>query len=338
MIEKIPFGQRSDGGDVTLYRLFGKGESHVDILDYGATIQSVMVPDRDGKLTEVVLGYDSPAGYEQGTFYLGATVGRHANRIKDGQFTLGGVTYPLDINSGPNHIHGGFQGYHNRMFEAQVEDDCLIMSLISPDGDQGYPGRLRVRITFGFDGENRLSIHYWAISTKETVVNLTNHSYFDLSGGRNPMGQYLWMGAERYLENDENTLPTGVIANVAGTPFDFLEAKPLGQDIGANHPQLINCGGYDHNFVLMGRGMRVFAQLYSPETGITMIASTDMPGAQLYTGNFLDEPKGRRPYGARSGVALETQYFPNAMAIDHFEKPILPAGNTWEHETIYAFR
>ena len=337
MIEKIPFGSLSDGVEVTLYRLYGKGESHVDILDYGATISSIMVPDRDGVLTEVVLGYDSPQGYEQGQIYLGATVGRHANRIKDGEFVLDGKTYTLDKNSGPNHSHGGFNGYHQRMFLGEVEEDTLTMTLISPDGDQGYPGRLRVKVSFRFDSENRLTIHYWAVSTRETVVNLTNHSYFDLSGGINPMGQYLWMDAQRYTENDENTLPTGVISSVAGTPFDFREAKPLGQDIEAEHPQLQFCRGYDHNFVLMGRGMRVFAQLHSPETGITMTASTDMPGAQLYTGNFIDEPKGRRPYGFRSGVALETQYFPNSLAIDHFEKPILPAGSIWEHETVYAF-
>lgn len=335
MIQCIPFGKLSDGTEVTLYRLNGKADSHVDILDYGATVQAIWVPDKTGNLVDVVLGYGDPQGYENGEIYLGATVGRHANRIRNGIFTLNDATYVLEKNSGPNHLHGGFHGYHQRMFSAEIREDTLLMHLTSPDGDQGYPGTLTLTVCFRFDQENCLHIAYRAESDRDTVVNLTNHSYFDLSGGVDPMGQLLTLNADFYTENDENTLPTGVVASVRDTPFDFRQAKPLRQDIGVAHEQLQFCQGYDHNFVLKDKGE--FARLTSPVTGITMTAATDMPGVQLYSGNFIDEPAGKRSYGFRDGVAIETQFFPNAMDIPHFDKPILRAGEVWAHETTYRF-
>lgn len=335
MITSFPFGTLSDGRQVTAYRLHGDRGAYVDILDYGATVQSILVPDRDGTLTDVVLGYRDAAGYEQGQLYFGATVGRHANRISGGQFTLNGVTYQLEKNSGPNHSHGGFSGYHQRMFQAQVQGDTLEMHLTSPDGDQGYPGTLTLTVCFTFSQDNALTIHYRAETDRDTVVNLTNHGYFDLSGGKNPMGQCLRLQAQRYTENDPDTLPTGVIAPVAGTPFDFTAEKPLGRDIDQDHVQLRRCRGYDHNFVLEAPG--VFAWLRSPETGITMTAGTDMPGVQLYSANWVEEPLGKRPYGSRDGVCLETQFFPNAMAVDAFAKPILRSGAVYDHTTVYGF-
>ena len=339
MITPLPFGTLQDGTPVTLYRLYGKEHSHADILDYGATVQAIRVPDKDGMLTDVVLGYDDVRLYETRDLYFGATVGRHANRIGLGRFTLNHTLYQLEINNGPNHLHGGSNGYHQRMFRAEVQNEVLKLSLTSPDGDQGYPGTLNLTVSFSFDTENRFSIHYEASADQATLVNLTNHSYFDLSGGRVPMGQTLQLDADRFTENDENTLPTGRILDVANTPFDFRKAKPVGRDLGANHPQLINCRGYDHNFVLKGDGFRPFACLSSPESGITMTAATDMPGVQLYSANFVDETNGKsgRHYGPNSAVCLETQFFPNAMAIDHFKKPILRAGDLWDHTTIYSF-
>ncbi len=332
MITAREFGRLGDGTMVTCYRLSDGQGSYADILDYGGTVQSLVVPDRNGTPTDVVLGYRTAGGYEQGQLYFGATVGRHANRIGGGQFLLNGKTYTLEKNSGPNHSHGGFRGYHQRMFSAEIQEDTLCLRLLSPDGDQGYPGTLRVEVRFSFSPSRVLTICYEARTDRDTVVNLTNHSYFDLSGGRDPMGQLLRLRAERYTENDENTLPTGVISPVAGTPFDFTVEKPLGRDIDA--PQLRAYRGYDHNYVLRGDGE--FALLRSPATGIVMTASTDLPGVQLYTGNWIEEPLGKRPYGPRAGVCLETQFFPNAMAIDAFEKPILRAGAVYRHSTAYA--
>jgi aldose 1-epimerase len=310
----------------------------VDILDYGGTVARLVVPDKDGVLRDVVLGYDSLEGYIQGQLYFGATVGRHANRIGGGTFTLNGTTYELEKNSGPNHSHGGFRGYEHRMFQGETQGNTLLLHLHSPDGDQGYPGELNLTVSFSFSQENALTIHYQATTSRDTVVNLTNHSYFDLSGGADPMGQLLRLSADAYTENDENTLPTGVISPVEGTPFDFRQEKALGRDIGVENQQLQFCRGYDHNFVLGGGGAFLeFARLRSPETGITMTAATDMPGVQLYTGNFTQEPKGKRPYNPRDGVCLETQFFPNAMAIPAFQKPILRAGAVYDHQTVYAF-
>lgn len=339
MITSRPFGTLSDGTPVTCYRLSAPSGAYVDILDYGATVQSLVVPDRNGTLTDVILGYPTAAGYETGTFYFGATVGRHANRIGGGQFTLNGKAYTLECNSSPNHSHGGFHGFHQRMFTPELHGDALDMHLCSPDGDQGYPGTLQLTVRFTFTPDLSLNIAFHAVSDQDTVVNLTNHCYFDLSGGQDPMGQLLWIDADQYTENDENTLPTGVIASVDGTPFDFRQPKPVGQDISGSHRQLRNCNGYDHNFVLKNGGTpQVIARLSSPVTGIVMEETTDLPGVQLYSGNFVDAPDGKRPYGFRSGVCLEGQFFPNAMALEHFQKPILHRGDSYQHVIRYQFK
>jgi aldose 1-epimerase len=221
-----------------------------------------------------------------------------------------------------------------------VAGDALRLHLTSQDGDQGYPGTLQVTVTFQFSEDGTLSIHYLGTTDRDTVVNLTNHSYFDLSAGAAPLAQRLQLTARYYTENDENTLPTGVIAPVAGTPFDFTQEKSLGRDIEEDHPQLLRCRGYDHNFVLENDGtLQPFGTLWSPETGIALEASTDMPGVQLYTGNFVEEPQGKagRHYVPRDGVCLETQFFPNAMGVRDFQKPILRAGDTYDHRTTYRF-
>ena len=339
MITSRPFGTMPDGRPVTCYRLTGGPKAYADILDYGGTVQALVVPDQNGAPVDVVLGYDDLDGYRSGTCFFGATVGRHANRIGGAAFTLGGNTYTLGKNSGPNNLHGGPEGFDRRLFSGEIDGDRLKLRLTSPHMDQGFPGELQLTVTFTFSPENELTIRYEAVCDRDTVVNLTNHSYFDLSGGRNPMGQLLRLDADRFCEGDENTLPTGRLLEVEGTPFDFREEKPVGRDLHTVTPQLTMCGGYDHNFVLKNGGrLRTFARLRSPETGIAMRSATDLPGVQLYSGNFVTGTgKGGRAYGANDAVCLESQFFPNALAVEGWDKPILRAGEKFDHTTVYAF-
>ena len=341
MITAYPFGHLPGGAPVTRYHLQNSENAYVDILDYGATVQSIVMPDKYGVATDVVLGYDTLEGYTQGTLYFGATVGRHCGRIGGGAFTLNGKTYPLAKNSGPNHIHGGLEGFHQRMFTAEMlPNNCLCLRLVSPDGDQGYPGRVEVSVQFTLFPNNTLVIRYRGKSDQDTLLNLTNHSYFDLSGGQDPMGQYLWLDAETYAENDENTLPTGTLSSVAGTPFDFSQGKLLRRDLHADHIQLRLCRGYDHSFLLRtGSGLREFARLQSPLSGIAMQAATDLPAVQAYTANFVEEPKGKggQHYKPHSAVCLETQFLPNALNIPDMDAPILRAGAEYDHSTAFLF-
>ena len=338
MITSQPFGALSDGTPVTRY-LISNGNMQVGILDYGATIQSITVPDKVGVPVDIALGYDTASGYEQGSGCLGATVGRHANRIGGAAFTLGGATYHLEKNNGPNSLHSGTDSYYRRMFAAKVEGDALKLCLTSPDGDQGFPGKLELTVTYTLSDENELLVHFEAASDRDTIVNLTNHSYFDLSGGQDPMGQLLRLDAEAFCENDENILPTGRLLPVAGTAFDFRREKAVGADLNRKEIQLSRCGGYDHNFVLSADGaLRDFAVLRSPVTGIAMTVATDLPGVQLYSANSLGGAgKNGRAYGPRRGVCLEPQFYPNAMAIESFQKPILRAGEQYDHSISYRF-
>lgn len=332
------FGYLPDGRAVTAYELEGSQGAYAEILDYGATVLGIHVPDRDGILRDVTLGYDELASYTASDKFFGVTAGRCANRIGYGRFTLNGKTYTLDINSPPHHLHGGARGYQHRMFSARQHEGALILGLYSPDGDQGYPGSLELSVTFRFTPQNELHILYRGTTDQDTLLNLTNHSYFDLSWGQDPLGQSLWIDADRFAENDENTLPTGRLLPVKGTPFDFTVEKPLGRDIDLPDTQLIRCRGYDHNYQL-NSGDGPCARLYSSSTGIAMTVKTDMPGMQVYSGNFIGGTKGKngRVYRPHDGICLETQFFPNAMAIDGFEKPILRAGETYLHETVYGF-
>ena len=341
MITSHPFGYLPDGTPVTRYRLQNGENAYVDILDYGATVQSLVMPDKYGMPTDVVLGYDALEGYTGGTLYFGATVGRHCGRIGGGQFTLNGVAYTLAKNSGPNHIHGGTDGFHRRMFTAEtLPNNCLRLHLTSPDGDQGYPGTLELSVYFTLFSNNTLVIRYRGVSDRDTLLNLTNHSYFDLSGGQDPMGQTLFLDAETYAENDENTLPTGTLSPVMGTPFDLSRGKLLRQGLGEAHPQLELCRGYDHSFLLRRTGgLREFARLSSAITGIAMQVATDLPAVQVYTANFVEEKhgKGERHYRPHSAVCLETQYLPNALNIPGAEAPILRAGAEYDHSTAFLF-
>ena len=341
MITSEVFGTLRDGTQVTCWTIRNHTGGSVSVLDYGGTVQSIVVPDRSGLPVDVVLGYDTVTDYETQSYYAGATIGRHGNRIGKGCFELNGKSYQLCCNNGPNHNHGGPVGFDRKLFTAEVNGDVLRMHLVSPDGDQGYPGTLQLTVEFSLSEENSLKIHYLAEADQDTLCNLTNHSYFDLSGGANPMGQILQVDAEYITENDENTLPTGRYLPVAGTPFDFRQGKPIETDLHDPLPQLSRLRGYDHNFVLdKGSAFGIFASLYSPETGILMTAETDLPGLQVYSASYMEKHagKGGRSYYPWCAVALETQSFPNGMAIAEFPSPVLRKGEVYDHTTVYSFK
>ena len=331
-----PFGKLDDGTVVTAARLENAAGASVTVLDYGATIQSVIVPDKNGKPVDVVLGYDTAAEYAQNGGYLGATIGRVGNRIGGAAFSLNGVTYSLAKNNGANHLHGGKRGFDKYLWRMAEENGSLVCERVSPDGEENYPGNLTVRVTFTLNDGNALSIRYDADTDKDTLVNLTNHSYFNLNGGGSILEHRLQVNAERFCENDDGCLPTGRLLDVEGTPFDFRAEKPIGRDIGAERPQLRLFGGYDHNFVLSGKRA---ATLYSAESGIEMTVTTDLPGVQLYTANSLSERAGKRGsvMGTHGAVCLETQLFPNAMNCYGFPSPVLRAGQHLYSETVYSF-
>ena len=332
-VDKFPFGALADGTEVTAFRISRVAMSAV-VLDYGATLQSLVVPGRTGAV-DVVLGYENAGEYERREGNTGGTVGRYANRIGGGEFELNGRRYVLARNSGPNHLHGGLRGFDRRLWSAEAGDDYVRFSRLSPDGEEGYPGNLRVAVTYTLTGRGLL-IAYDAVSDADTVISLTNHSYFNLAGGGTALAHELRINADSFTENDGNCLPTGRLIPVAGTPFDFRAAKPVGRDIGADDGQLAIGHGYDHNFALSGRDA---AELYSPESGIAMHITTDMPGVQLYTANFLERIPGKRgalmePHGA---VCLETQEFPDAVHHVDFPSPVLRAGETYHRETELVF-
>ena len=334
--EFFPFGALSDGTPVTAARLTTDAGASMTVLDYGATIQSLLVPDRHGTLTDVVLGYDTAAEYEANDGYLGATVGRVGNRIGGAAFSLGGRRYELAKNDGENHLHGGLRGFDKRIWDLSAEDGRIVCRRLSPDGEEGYPGNLRVRVSFTLTETNTLRIVYDAETDADTLVNLTNHSYFNLDGGADVLRHRLQVFAERICEGDAGCLPTGRLLDVEGTPFDFRQGKEIGRDIGADSEQLRLVGGYDHNFCLSGKRAAV---LSSEKSGISMTVETDLPGMQVYSANFLTRRagKGGRVIDLRGAVCLETQLYPNALACYGFPSPVLRAGKALHSETDCVF-
>ena len=331
------FGFTREGDPVHAYTITNAVGASCTLLDYGATVQSLILPNWHDGMTDVVLGYDTVAEYEAGKAFLGATIGRVGNRIGGARFSLGGKEHVLADNDGGNCLHGGARGFDRRMWQAEViEPDAVRFSRLSPDGEENFPGNLQVSVTFTFTDDCSLAIAYDAVSDADTLVNLTNHSYFDLSGGGHAMDQTLYINASRYLELGAGTLPTGRQLSVANSPFDFRTPKRVGRDIKADDAQIRAGGGYDHNFCLSGP---YAAMLESGETGLRLEVFTDMPGVQLYTANFLgDQPgKGGRQMHDRDGVCLETQLYPNAMNCYGFPSPILRAGQPMHSETVYSF-
>ncbi len=334
------FGQTKAGDTVTAYCLENDRGASAVILDYGCTVQSLRIPKAQGELCDVVLGYDSVSEYEENGGYLGAVIGRVGNRIGGSEFSLNGKTYKLAANDGVNHLHGGIRGFDKYIWNADLRGSLLEFTRVSHDGEENYPGNMTVKVTYELTDENELKISYDADTDADTVVNLTNHSYFNLNGEGTALGHYLQMFADKFTENDEHCLPTGKFLSTLETPFDFKEAKQLGRDINASDVQLANGNGYDHNFVLSDTAkLKKAAILYSSETGITMTAYTTLPGIQLYSGNWLTPRKGKNgsQIDRRCAVCLETQVFPNAMACTHFPSPILRKNEHYHSETVYRF-
>lgn len=342
-VTKSIFGKTADGREVTCYTLENTAGASVSILDLGGTIQSIKIPAADGTLTDVVLGYDDVAGYENNDGYFGALIGRYGNRIANSRFTLNGVEYSLYANDKHNHLHGGKEGFDKKIWNAEAGEDSLTLSCVSPDMEEGYPGTLTVTVIYAFNEKNELTIDYRAVSDKDTILNLTNHAYFNLSGegsGTTVEDQELMLAADAYTAVDEYGLTIEQMIPVEGTPFDFRTAKAIGRDIEMDDVQLKNGGGYDHNFVLGPDGeMKRAAVAYSPRTGIFMSVCTTQPGVQLYTGNMTGDRIGKsgHAYGKRTGFCLETQHYPNSMACPSFPSVILKAGEAYEEVTVFGF-
>ena len=343
MITTRPFGKNNAGNEVTLYTV-DNGEARISVMDFGANLVSFEVKNRNGEYVDIVLGYDDAQGYDndRGT-YFGATVGRFANRIGGGKFVLGGKEYQLPINNNGKHcLHGGPEGFSFKMYDIVAENDSITASIVSPDGDQGFPGEMKFTVKYTLCGSS-VSIEYFAESDKDTVCGFTNHSYFNLNGGASGttmLNHTLQLDCDGYSEVDSDAFPTGHIHPVAGTPFDFREPVLLSDVLGSDHPLLVpTAGGIDNNMILSAqkRELSHAATLYNPDNGIEIECLTDQPGIQIYTGTFLDT-KGKQgaPHGKFAAVCLETQGFPAAPNFSYFPSAVLKAGEKFYSKTVYT--
>jgi aldose 1-epimerase len=344
-MQKQSFGKTEDGQQVDLYILTNKNGMEAAITNYGGTVVSLKVPGRSGKFDDVVLGYDALDGYAAGKAYIGATVGRYANRIAHAQFALDGVTYTLSKNDGDNHLHGGF---NKRVWAAKDVSSnagqALELTYLSKDGEEGFPGSLPVKVVYTLTDKNELKIDYSATTDKDTVLNLTNHAYFNLAGQGNGdiLQQQIMIRADRFTPVDATSIPTGELRSVKGTPFDFTTATAIGARIDQDDQQLKMGKGYDHNWVLNNEkpgSLFLATQAYDPHSGRVLEVLTTEPGIQLYTGNFLDgiHGKGGKVYDRRNAFCLETQHFPDSPNHPQFPTTELKPGQHFESTTIYKF-
>ncbi len=345
------FGATADGDPVHLYTLKNRNGMSADIMTYGGTVVRLMAPDRDGQLGDITLGFDNVADYEAKSPYFGCLVGRYGNRIAGGKFSLNGKTYTLATNNGTAHLHGGDVGFDKKVWKAKpvVKGMSAGVTLwyTSADGEEGYPGNLKVKVTYLLTDNNELEIRYHATTDQATPVNLTNHMYFNLRGeGVGDINSHVLMiDADRFTPVDAALIPTGELAPVAGTPFDFTTPTAIGLRVDDDHDQLALGGGYDHNFVLnKPYGMMgLAAEVYEPVTGRVMQVYTEEPGIQFYGGNFLETDgvvrvgKSGVPYNFRNGFCLETQHFPDSPNQPDFPSTILEPGGTYETTTVYRF-
>jgi aldose 1-epimerase len=342
-ITQAPFGTMPDGTPVDCHTLTNAHGLVCKAVSYGATITELHVPDRDGRLGDVVLGFDNLPQYLNESPFFGCVVGRFANRIARGRFTLDGRTYSLPINNPPNTLHGGDRGFDKAVWAARAADNpegpSLIFEHMSPDGDQGFPGTLKVRMTYTLTHGNELRIDYFATTDRTTTVNLTNHSYFNLACKGDILGHGLRLSASRYTPVDAGLIPTGAIEDVAGGPLDFTESKPIGRDI---RRLAGSTNGYDHNFVIDGGGTRLVlaARVHDPESGRTLEVTTDQPGVQLYTSNGFDGTLvGKRGVAIplHGAFCLETQHFPDSVNQPSFPTTLLRPGESFRSTTIHRF-
>ena len=347
-VNKEFFGKTTDGDDVSEYTLKNSNGMEVSVISYGGIITSWKAKDRDGNYKDIVLGFNDLSDYETRSPYFGALIGRYGNRIKEGKFSLDGVEYDLVVNNGENHLHGGLNGFDKVIWdiEKEVNDKSasLILRYTSRDMEEGYPGNLDVKVTYTLTNDDELRVRYEAETDKKTVINLTQHSYFNLSAGlsRDILAHQITIDANSYLPVDQTLIPTGEIKSVIGTPFDFRESKSVGDNIDEENTQLTFGNGYDHCWVLnkQDEGIRLVASAYDPLSGRLLEVSSDQPGIQFYSGNFLDgtlESKDGAKYEFRSGFCLETQHYPNSPNQESFPSVTLNPGEKYDTKPILRF-
>lgn len=347
VVKKSEFGKNQFGDDVELFTLTNMNGVRIRIMNHGGTIVSVETPDKNGKMADIVLGHDTAAEYVQSTPYFGAAVGRFANRIKDGKFTLDGKEYALAQNNGPNALHGGLRGFDKVIWDTEVlvKQNAIRMTYVSADGEEGFPGEVKTVMTYTLTDANELRIDYAAESTHATPLNLTNHSYFNLAGHDSGYvgGQILTLNADSILPTDETAIPYGKELPVTGTPFDFRTPHAIGERIDSDHEQIRFGFGYDHNFCLnkkAGNELSFCAHAEDPVSGRVMEVYTTEPGIQFYSGNFLDGTlKGKNGcmYIRRGGFCLETQHYPDSPNQPQFPNAILRPGSPFKSQTVYKF-
>ncbi|MGC1201316.1 MAG: aldose epimerase family protein [Candidatus Acidiferrales bacterium] len=349
-IQVSDFGKTKDGNAVYRYVLTNKNGIVATVMSFGATLVSLKVPDRNGKIADVVLGYDDLADYEQGKSYFGGTIGRYANRIAGGKFVLDGTTYQIPINDGPNSLHGGTTGFNKRVWTAvdrsRADAQVLELSYTSPAGEEGYPGTMKATITYTLPADtNELRLDYSASTDKDTILNLTNHSYYNLTGdpSHDILSHQLLLRAREFTPVDATLIPTGKVSSVEGTPFDYRKSTAIGARIGQDDEQLKLAKGYDQNWVLEKSakgGLQLAAEVYEPTSGRVLDILTTQPGIQFYSGNFLDgtvKGKGGQAYGHRTGFCLETQHYPDSPNHANFPSTELKPGQTFRSTTIIRF-
>ena len=347
-ITRADFGKTADGQSVELFTLTNAMGTEAKITNYGGIVVSLSVPDRTRKFADVVLGFNDLESYLKGHPYFGSIIGRYGNRIAKGHFSLDGVEYKLAVNNGPNHLHGGIKGFDKVVWTPAPTTTrnaaSLSLTYLSTDGEEGYPGNLNVKVVYTLTNKNELRIDYSATTDKDTVINLTHHSYFNLAGEGNGdiLNHQLTLKANRFLPTDATSIPTGELRSVGGNPFDFVTAHAIGERINQNDQQLQFGNGYDHNWVVNGKPgrLRVAAEVYEPTSGRLMQVWTTEPGIQFYTGNFLDGTltgKSRKAYQRRSGFCLETQHYPDSPNEPKFPTTTLRKGAIYSSTTIYRF-
>lgn len=347
-ITKKLFGQTAEGIKADIFTLINSNGMVAEITNYGGIIVSLKVPDNKGKLDDVVLGFDNLEDYLKNPAHFGAIIGRHANRIEKGKFEINGIEYNVAVNDGNNHLHGGFIGFEKKVWHAEMvvigQAESLVLTYRSVDGEENYPGNLDVKVTYTLTEDNSLEIDYFALTDKDTVVNLTNHSYFNLSGHGfgSVLNQEVMINADKFTVADNESIPTGEIKSVKNTPMDLTKLTRIGDGIDSDYQQIVFAGGYDHNWIINEgeKSLKRAAQVFDKSTGRLMEVYTTLPGIQFYSGNFLDgsyNGKDGAIYNKRAGLCLETQYYPNSLKHKNFPSPILKAGEEYKHTTIYKF-
>ncbi len=343
-VEKSVFGKGPDGQEIMLYTLKNSKGMQVDLTNFGAIIVKLMVPDKAGNIADVVLGFDKAEDYFKNPSFFGAVIGPNANRIGGAEFEVDAVRYQLDVNDGPNNLHSHMnKGYHKQLWTAETNDNSVTFSLEDSDGNMGFPGNKKVKITYSLGEDNALTLHYLGSSDKKTVLNFTNHTYFNLDGHDSGSieAHELQLNASCYTPIVEGAIPTGEIVPVAGTPMDFTVSKVIGKEINEDFEQLKLTGGYDHNWVIddWNGEMREFAVVKAPKSGRVMKAYTNLPGVQFYAGNSIVTQTGKdgAAYNKRFGLCLETQYYPDTIHQPSFPPCIFGDGEDYDSVTVYRF-